>query len=130
MKLRNLWQTGLGECYVYTKTKGRLYGEPLTKVGPTHYSEFGDFRLKIHWRTNDPVALQQLHKAVFKVIKEPGTAESLLEIRATLRARQKLLDKQQLSSLIKGKSAKVFAEAVSLEREEVELIASNLKDVS
>jgi uncharacterized protein (DUF2267 family) len=130
MKLRNLWQTGLGECYVYTKTKGRFYGEPLTKVAPTHYSELGDFRLKIYWRTNDPAALQQLHKAVFKVIKEPGAAESLLEIRATLRARQRILDKHQLSDLIKGKSAKVFAEAASLEREEIELITSNLKDVS
>jgi hypothetical protein len=130
MKVRDFWRTDLGECYVYTKSKGRIYGDPLTKVGPTHYSEFGDFRLKILWRTNDPAELQRLHSAVLKVIKEPGTAETFLEIRATLRAHRKALDKYQMDNLIKGKSTKVFSEAASLQREEIELIASNLKGVS
>lgn len=130
MKVRDFWRTDLGECYVYTKTKGRFYGEPLTKVAPTHYSELENFRLKIHWRTNDPAELQRLHAAVLKIMKEPGGAEKLLEIKAALRARRKVLDKHLMDKLITDKSARLFAEASSLRREEMELIVSNLKGVA
>jgi hypothetical protein len=130
MKVRDFWQTQLGECYVYTKSKGRLYGEPLTKVGPTHYSELGNFGLKMHWRTNDPAELQRLHAAVLKIMKEPGGAETFLEIKAALRARRKMLDKYLMDNVIKDKSARVFSGTTSLQREEIELIASNLKGVS
>jgi hypothetical protein len=130
MKVRDFWRTNLGECYVYTKSKGRLYGEPMTKVGPTHYTELGNFRLKIHWRTNDPTELQRLHTAVLKIMKEPGSAETALEIKAGLRARRKVLDKYLMDKTIKDKSAQLFSEAASLQREEKELIASNFKGVS
>ena len=130
MKLRELGHTGLGECYVHTKSKGRLYGEPLTKVVPTHFSEFGDFGFKIQWLTNDPAKLRRLHRAVLKVLQEPGGAETFLEIKAIFRARRKLLDGERLARVIKAKSAQIFAESKSLGNEEIELVASNLKRVS
>ena len=115
---------------VYTKTKGRLYGEPLTKVGPIHYSELGDFRVKMYWRTNDPEELQRLHKAVLKAVREPGTAETFLEIRAMLRARRKSLDPAKTDQVLKEKSVKAISEALSAHRAEVELIRSNLIRIS
>jgi hypothetical protein len=130
MKLKQLSRTDLGECFVYTKSKGRFYGEPLTKVGPTHYSELGDFRLKIHWRTNDPAQLQRLHAAVLKIIKRPGGAETFLEIKVALRARRAAPDKYLIDKTIKDKSAQQFSEATSLQREEIEFIASNLERIS
>ena len=130
MKLKQLGRTDLGECCIYTKTKGFLYGEPLTKVVLTHYSEDVDFALKIHWRTNDEAELRKLHEAVLKVVEEPGRAESFLEIRTALRAGRKALDKDRLANLVKAKSAQVFAEAETLGRDEIELVAANLKRVS
>ena len=130
MKLKQLGRTELGECYVYTKSKGLLYGEPLTKVVPTHYSEAGDFKLKIHWRTNDEAELRKLHEAVLKVVEEPGSVESFLEIRAALRAQRTDPDKDAIDKLTKAKSAQIFAKAQSLGSDEIELVASNLKDVS
>ena len=130
MKLRQLGRTDLGECYVHTKSKGLLYGQPLTKVMPTHYTEAGDFKLKIHWRTNDEAELRKLHEAVLKVVEEPGCIESFLEISTALRAGRRTLDRDRLENLVKTKSAQVFAEAESLDLEEIELVASNLKRVS
>ena len=130
MKLRELGHTGLGECYVHTKSKGRLYGEPLTKVVPTHFSEFGDFGFKIQWFTNDIAELRRLHHAVLKVLQEPGSAETFLEIKAMIRAQRKQPDEEQLARLIKAKSAQVFAKSKSLGNEEIELVASNLKSWS
>ncbi|HUJ09929.1 MAG TPA: hypothetical protein VL171_07870 [Verrucomicrobiae bacterium] len=130
MKARDFSRTGLGECYVYTKSSGRFYGEPLTKVGPIHYSELGDFRLTIRWRTNDPAKLQELHTAVLKAVKEPGVAETFLEIKAIMCARRKALDKDFTCHLVNDKSVRLFAETASLRREEIELIASSLKGVS
>ena len=130
MKLRELGHTGLGECYVHTKSKGRLYGKPLTKVVPTHFSEFEDFGFKIQWLTNDTAELRRLHYAVLKVLQEPGGAETFLEIKPILRARRKLPDKERLARLIKAKSAQVFAESKSLGDEEIELVTSNLKSMS
>jgi hypothetical protein len=130
MKLRQLGRTDLGECYVYTKSRGLLYGEPLTKVVPTHYSEAVDYELRIHWRTNNEHELRRLHGAVVKVLEEPGSVETFLEIKAVLRAGQKALGKERIDNLIKAKSAQLFAEAQSLGSEEMDLIASNLKRVS
>jgi len=130
MRLRELGHTGLGECYVHTKSKGRLYGEPLTKVVPTHFSEFEDFGFKIQWLTNDPAELRRLHCAVLKVLQEPGGAETFLEIKAIIRAQRKQPDKARLARLIKAKSAQVFAESKSLGTEDIDLVASNLKSVS
>ena len=130
MKLKQLGRTDLGECYVYTKSKGLLYGEPLTKVMPTHYSEVDNFGLKIHWLTNDEAELRRLHDVVLKVLEEPGRAAAFLEIRAALRARRSDPDKDGIASLIKAKSAQLFAESQSLESDEIELVASNLKRVS
>jgi hypothetical protein len=129
MKLKELGHTGLGECYVQTKSKGRFYGEPLTKVVPTHFSEFEDFGFKIQWLTNDTVELRRLHRAVLKILQEPGGAETFLEIKAIFRARRKLPD-ERLARLIKAKSAQVFAESKSLGNEEIELVTLNLKSVS
>src|SRR5664280_2688562 len=129
MKLRELGHTGLGECYVQTKSKGRLYREPLTKIVPTHFSEFGDFGFKIQWLTNDAAELCRLHRAVLKVLQEPGSAETFLEIKAIFRALRKLPD-ERLARLIQAKSAQVFAESKSLGNEEIELVVSNLKGVS
>ena len=130
MKLKQLGRTDLGECYVYTKSKGLLYGEPLTKVMPTHYSEVDNFGLKIHWLTNDEAELRRLHDVVLKVLEEPGRAAAFLEIRAALRARRSDPDKDGIASLIKAKSAQLFAESQSLESDEIELVASNLKRVA
>ena len=130
MKLKQLGRTDLGECYVYTKSKGLLYGEPLTKVVPTHYSQVENFGLKIHWLTNDDAELRRLHDAVLKVLEEPGSVESFLEIRAALRAGRKTLDKERIENLVKAKSAQVFTGSQSLGREEIELVASNLRRVS
>jgi len=130
MKLRQLGRTELGECYVHTKSKGLLYGEPLTKVVPTHYSEAGDFKLKIHWQTNDEAELRKLHEAVLKVVEQPGTVESFLEIRTALRAGRKTINKERLDDLMKARSAQIFAESESLGKDEIELITSNLKRVS
>jgi hypothetical protein len=130
MKLQEVGHTGLGECYVQTHSKRRLYGEPLTKVVPTHYSELGDFGLKIHWRTNDEVELRRLHGAVLKVLNEPGGAETFLEIKTALRASRNLLDKDQIENAIKAKSAQAFSKSKSLGRDEIELVAANLNRVS
>ena len=130
MKVRDLGKTQLGECYVYTKSKGRLYGGPLTKVGPLHYSEFGDFRVNMHWRTNDSAELRRLHQAVLRAIKQPGTAETFLEIRALLRSRPRTLPKSQIGKLVKDKSAQAFSEALSKQRADIELILSKLEKVS
>jgi hypothetical protein len=130
MKLRELGHTRLGECYVHTKSKGRLYGEPLTKVVPTHFSEFEDFGFKIQWLTNDIAELRRLHHVVLKVLQEPGSAETFLEIKAMIRAQRKQPDEERLARLIKTKSAQVFAKSKSLGNEEIELVASNLKSVS
>ncbi len=129
MKLKEHGRTDLGECYVYTKSKGRLYGEPLTKVVPTHYSALGNFGLKIHWRTNDEAELHQLHEAVLKVVEEPGCVEAFLEIRAALRAREDP-DKNRFDNFIKAKSVQVFSGSISLGSDEIELVASNLMRVS
>jgi hypothetical protein len=130
MKLKQLGRTDLGECYVYTKSKGLLYGEPLTKVVPTHYSEADDFKLKIHWQTNDEVELRRLHEVVLKVVEEPGSVESFLEIRAALRARRTDPEKNGIDNLTKAKSAQMLAKVKSLGSDEIELVASNLKGVS
>ncbi|HUI06733.1 MAG TPA: hypothetical protein VL486_06980 [Verrucomicrobiae bacterium] len=130
MKLKQLGRTDLGECYICTKSKGLLYGEPLTKVVPTHYSEARDFRLKIRWRTNDEAELRKLHQVVLKVAETPGSAESFLELRVALRAGRKTLDKDRLDNLIKTRSAQLFAESLSLKRDEIELVTSNIEHVS
>jgi len=130
MKLKQIGRTELGECYIYTRSKGLLYGEPLTKVVPTHYSEGGDFKLKIHWRTNDEAELRKLHGAVLKVVEEPSRMESFMEIHATLRAGRKTLDKERIENLVKARSAQVFAGAETLGSDELELVTSNLKRVS
>jgi hypothetical protein len=97
---------------------------------PTHFSEFGDFGFKIQWLTNDIAKLRRLHRAVLKVLQEPGGAETFLEINAIIRAQRKQPDEERLARLIKAKSAQVFAESKSLGNEEIELVASNLKSVS
>ena len=130
MKLKEFGRTDLGECYIYTRSKSLLYGEPLTKVVPTHYSENRDFALKLHWRTNDEALLRKLHEAVLKVVEEPGSVESFLEIRAVLRAGRHALARHPLENLINAKSTQIFAEATSLGDDEIELVASNLKRVS
>jgi hypothetical protein len=130
MKLKDLGRTELGECYIYTKSKGRLYGEPLTRVVPTHFSELADFGVKIQWHTNDAAELRRLHRAVLKFLKEPGSAETFLEIKTILRARRRLPDKDRLENLAKAKSAQVFSESKSLESDEIKLVTSNLKSVT
>jgi len=130
MKLKQLGRTDLGECYVYTKSKGVLYGDPLTKVVPTHFSEVGNFGFKIHWRTNDEAELRRLHEAVLKVVEQPGCIGPFLEIRSALRGGLKAMDKERLDKLIKAKSAQLFAEAGPLGTDEINLVASNLKRVS
>jgi hypothetical protein len=97
---------------------------------PTHFSEFEDFGFKIQWLTNDIAELRRLHRAVLKVLQEPGGAETFLEIKAIIRAQRKQPDEERLARLIKAKSAQVFAESKSLGNEEIELVTSNLKGMS